>query len=1094
MLLQQLYIQREEYYSRNEQEKTIVCQLRIIELCSVEDVQSEVDLLQTIFNQTYNAVEGSPALLDSLLFFFCKRLSTTPEFKLLSCKDIQRLTELTSWYYCLIVNEETITNILQDIFQTVQEVFGTNSEHYIMLNVYSINYFYINFDSAYALGLFQAIYEFNLDNYYEIDPVEFSDMFLYVGCEYNGQGKRLDLAKELLNTSYQLRCICFGEESIYSCFALLMLAENYFLSGDYAKAADFTEALINTSDRAGESRSHIRCYAAVIKANTFLYRGIRNQKVFSLLGSALDNLAKTPREEGLYPILYCSVHFACSLYYAYMYDIKQQELHAQLAYQFLKDIGAKNEYYIFAINNFAATLMGSGRVQRSKELILEGLQVVDEYGLSETAAAGYLYHTAALLNEDEILGLSSQEMLKKAIQNTSDNGINAGMVFFRINYAMNLLKTTVITSSMLTKVSNIISQLEHIINSSLQQSLELPAHLDKLKALYWFRAGNLTLARNFVAQAIEKARKHPDLLFAITAGMLPFMQELLERSALTKLIFELVDGMWQRNSAVLAQDDSLHIMQALQVNSVILNLVVSLSENKQLDCEIEWVYEVIANGKASLTLLLQERKRLQALHAESDIYRQIYKLQRQIIADNTGRLFRGEGVSDQAAEYAKRVLELSIKDSSLKPGLRKISFSEISSKLPEKSILVDYFCYSNDLDDPKLKDLRYAVYVLYRLDGKVKLLQKSSLDFLEIRKWLFPLTAAMLARKNLWLTPALADVGRLFLYYQLIHPIADLLANNVYTIYISPDYDLFRLPFALLGHKPDEYLLNKYKILYIDSARDLGNDSMINLDNAKAIIAGNAAFTLNKDTEELPFPISKHKAEPLPLSKVEARLIGEKLASEPFLRNRATKYLLEDSDADIIHIATHGCYLDIGEDEKKPYTNPLQRSCMFFAGVNDWMRTGQTLDQYGNGILTAEEIYLADMAAPSLVFLSACFSAIGEQDFSNGIVGLRTAFKANRAKVIVLSIWEVDDLAGAVLTDRFYDNLKTMPAAEALRQAQLYLKEITIAELHRNMWFDESRLRRIGCNADDLRTMAKLARHHKPFAHQKYWGGYLITV
>ena len=73
------------------------------------------------------------------------------------------------------------------------------------------------------------------------------------------------------------------------------------------------------------------------------------------------------------------------------------------------------------------------------------------------------------------------------------------------------------------------------------------------------------------------------------------------------------------------------------------------------------------------------------------------------------------------------------------------------------------------------------------------------------------------------------------------------------------------------------------------------------------------------------------------------------------------------------------------EDDSQEYEyapNPMRRSCLYFAGANDWLLTGQKDPVLGNGILTAEELCHYRMAPPDLVVLSACFSvrsALGSQ-------------------------------------------------------------------------------------------------------------------
>jgi len=148
--------------------------------------------------------------------------------------------------------------------------------------------------------------------------------------------------------------------------------------------------------------------------------------------------------------------------------------------------------------------------------------------------------------------------------------------------------------------------------------------------------------------------------------------------------------------------------------------------------------------------------------------------------------------------------------------------------------------------------------------------------------------------------------------------------------------------------------------------------------------------------------------------------------------------------------------------------------------------------QFGNGILTAEELLFCGLRAPRLVVLSACLTASGLQSASGGILGWRTAFCAVGAENMLMSIWEVDDFAGAVLMDAFYDALRTMAPDEALAAAQRYLRSATVGELRRRRWLDAGRLRRIGAGMEDVRRILARPETSRPFAHPRYWSGYVL--
>ena len=262
-------------------------------------------------------------------------------------------------------------------------------------------------------------------------------------------------------------------------------------------------------------------------------------------------------------------------------------------------------------------------------------------------------------------------------------------------------------------------------------------------------------------------------------------------------------------------------------------------------------------------------------------------------------------------------------------------------------------------------------------------------------------------------------------------------------------------------------------MVYLESARDLKPDQVIHPLGRKALVIGNPDFSLTPlDPSQVPPVLRDRLVRKIPVTKLEAQMVAEKTGSTPLMRRAADKHALQDCRASIIHIATHGAFFSDEEDDSQEYEyapNPMRRSCLYFAGANDWLLTGQKDPVLGNGILTAEELCHYRMAPPDLVVLSACFSGMGDIRQGNGIVGLQTAFKVQGARVMLLSIWEADDFASLILMDRFYDNLSSMPAGQALRDAQRYLRTVTIGELDCAGWFDERRFRRIGLVAEDMR-------------------------
>jgi CHAT domain-containing protein/Tfp pilus assembly protein PilF len=123
----------------------------------------------------------------------------------------------------------------------------------------------------------------------------------------------------------------------------------------------------------------------------------------------------------------------------------------------------------------------------------------------------------------------------------------------------------------------------------------------------------------------------------------------------------------------------------------------------------------------------------------------------------------------------------------------------------------------------------------------------------------------------------------------------------------------------------------------------------------------------------------------------------------------------------IVHFATHGLL-----DARNPELSGLVLSLV---------------DEHGrpqDGFLRVQD--LAHLAIPAdLVVLSACRTALGKEIRGEGLVGLTQGFLRCGAGRVLVSLWNVSDLATSELMERFYRCLlkQKLRPAQALREAQL---------------------------------------------------------
>lgn len=247
------------------------------------------------------------------------------------------------------------------------------------------------------------------------------------------------------------------------------------------------------------------------------------------------------------------------------------------------------------------------------------------------------------------------------------------------------------------------------------------------------------------------------------------------------------------------------------------------------------------------------------------------------------------------------------------------------------------------------------------------------------------------------------------LYNLLFKPVSNVLINKK-RLLISKDGPLNSLPFSVLKIDPNYWLIDKYSILNIPSARMLtflrkeanvshGKKSFLGIgdpllsDGATTTSTDLFEFGLNS---ELP---SIHDLPLLPDTKNElttiARFYG-KTASNLLIGKDATEDNIRNlnlADYKIISFATHAVTPNeiIETDESALVLTPPTKS----------------VDENDDGLLTTSEISNLKLDA-DLVILSACNTASGNDALTNdGFSGLAQSFIASGARAVMVSHWPV---------------------------------------------------------------------------------------
>lgn len=285
-------------------------------------------------------------------------------------------------------------------------------------------------------------------------------------------------------------------------------------------------------------------------------------------------------------------------------------------------------------------------------------------------------------------------------------------------------------------------------------------------------------------------------------------------------------------------------------------------------------------------------------------------------------------------------------------------------------------------------------------------------------------------------------------------PIAEHL-GGVNSILISPDAGLWLAPWAALPVGDGKFLIEKYDLRYLVSARDLVTtqgpapppnrsppsifaNPNFSLSAAESAAALQATFpkeqftAVARNSRTVLPPVAE-----LPHTAYEAETAKSALARftgvEPVVYSQAYAHeeiVKKVRGPRVLVLSTHGFALPVTANGRK-IPNPYLRCGLLFAGCNQ-----PPADQ--DGVLTALEIFGIDLQGTELVVLSACETGLGEIHHGEGVAGLRQAFQLAGAKAVVSSLWQVPDRDSALIMSDFFANCAAgMPKSQSLRAAQL---------------------------------------------------------
>ena len=289
---------------------------------------------------------------------------------------------------------------------------------------------------------------------------------------------------------------------------------------------------------------------------------------------------------------------------------------------------------------------------------------------------------------------------------------------------------------------------------------------------------------------------------------------------------------------------------------------------------------------------------------------------------------------------------------------------------------------------------------------------------------------------------------------------------SIQHVYVSLTGILNYISHGALLADTDTYLMDKLDITIVNSTKDIPNrgNGEISLSQAKAVVFGGIDYTIEEDqilqNSEQNTVYNKFRGQILgnweylgnTKSEVEGiKTLLEENKVEVFkyigLQASETQFIhsFEKYQPDIIHLATHGLFIEGKKDEKhhtldcKSYTH----SGLIMAGANTCQKLQASIEEYGDGVFTAPEIASYNLSNTKLVVLSACESGLGNVSNIGTSYGLQRAFKTAGADYVIYSLWKVSDKTTKEFMLSFYGHLcNGMSIENAFKKSKRTMRQL----------------------------------------------------
>ena len=257
-------------------------------------------------------------------------------------------------------------------------------------------------------------------------------------------------------------------------------------------------------------------------------------------------------------------------------------------------------------------------------------------------------------------------------------------------------------------------------------------------------------------------------------------------------------------------------------------------------------------------------------------------------------------------------------------------------------------------------------------------------------------------------------------------PIQDIVGQAT-SIYLSADGIYNQINMEAIPTPDGKYIIDNANIVLISNTKDLYlrkvKTRLKNNENTASMFGNPTFYNAGASKQSIPSLPGTEKE----VDQVQFMLKQKGWLTAQYVEKNASEENIKELDnPKIFHIATHGFYRpsdasasNLEESEASMLRTPLLRTGLLLKGAGDLMDKTHHNYNIESGILTAYEAMNLNLDKTDLVVLSACETGLGDLEAGEGVYGLQRAFLVAGAKVLIMSMFKVDDEATQKLMKKF---------------------------------------------------------------------------